>query len=63
MALETIQTRLVETFDSSVFESSKKEIYFHLKLLLITAVILFLKKHSTLRFHFLTDLWNSLSRQ
>ena len=60
MALETIQIqeKLVETFDSAVFEfKQEKDIFsFEVAADKITAVILFLKNDPTLRFHFLTDL-------
>ena len=60
MALETIQIqeKLVETFDSAVFEfKQEKDIFsFEVAADKITAVILFLKNDPILRFHFLTDL-------
>ena len=60
MALETIQIqeKLVETFNSAVFEfNQEKDIFsFEVAADKITAVILFLKNDPILRFHFLTDL-------
>lgn len=60
MALETIQIqeKLVETFDSAVFEfNQERDIFsFEVNADKITAVILFLKNDPILRFHFLTDL-------
>jgi len=60
MTLETtqIQDKLVETFGESVFHfNQEKDIFsFEVAADKITAVILFLKNDSTLRFHFLTDL-------
>ena len=60
MALETIQIqeKLVETFDSAVFEFNQERDIFSFEVAAdkITAVILFLKNDPTLRFHFLTDL-------
>ncbi|RTY64359.1 NADH-quinone oxidoreductase subunit C [Flavobacterium sp. GSP27] len=60
MALETIQIqeKLVETFDSAVFEFNQERDIFSFEVTAdkITAVILFLKNDPILRFHFLTDL-------
>ncbi|RTZ00814.1 NADH-quinone oxidoreductase subunit C [Flavobacterium sp. RSP49] len=60
MALETIQIqeKLVETFDSAVFEfNQERDIFsFEVNADKITAVILFLKNDPIFRFHFLTDL-------
>jgi NADH-quinone oxidoreductase subunit C len=60
MALETteIQEKLIENFGSKVLEfNQEKDIFtFEVDSDIITAVILFLKNDSTLRFHFLTDL-------
>ena len=60
MALETIQIqeKLVETFDSAVFEFTQERDIFSFEVTAdkITAVILFLKNDPILRFHFLTDL-------
>src|SRR4051812_33049848 len=60
MALENtlIQDKLTETFDSSVFNFREERDIFTLETTAdkITALILFLKNDSDLRFHFLTDL-------
>ncbi|MBX9807316.1 MAG: NADH-quinone oxidoreductase subunit C [Flavobacteriaceae bacterium] len=60
MSLETteIQDKLTETFGESVshFNQEKDIFSFEVAADKITAVILFLKNDSTLRFHFLTDL-------
>ena len=60
MALENtlIQDKLTETFDSSVFNFHEERDVFTLEASAdkITALILFLKNDSDLRFHFLTDL-------
>ena len=60
MALETIQIqeKLVETFNSAVFEFNQERDIFSFEVAAdkITAVILFLKNDPILRFHFLTDL-------
>ncbi|PJJ09870.1 NADH dehydrogenase subunit C [Flavobacterium sp. 1] len=60
MALETteIQEKLIENFGSKVLQfNQEKDIFtFEVDSDIITAVILFLKNDSTLRFHFLTDL-------
>lgn len=60
MALENtlIQDKLTETFDSSVFNFREERDIFTLETSAdkITALILFLKNDSDLRFHFLTDL-------
>ncbi|OIV42645.1 NADH-quinone oxidoreductase subunit C [Flavobacterium johnsoniae] len=73
MALENtlIQDKLTETFDSSVFNFQEERDVFSLETTAekITALILFLKNDSELRFHFLTDLCgihypdNDLDRQ
>jgi NADH-quinone oxidoreductase subunit C len=73
MALENtlIQDKLTETFDSSVFNFQEERDIFSLETTAdkITALILFLKNDSDLRFHFLTDLCgihypdNELDRQ
>nr|WP_315148985.1 NADH-quinone oxidoreductase subunit C [uncultured Flavobacterium sp.] len=60
MALETteIQEKLIENFGSKVLQfNQERDIFtFEVDSDIITAVILFLKNDSTLRFHFLTDL-------
>ncbi|MFB3386000.1 NADH-quinone oxidoreductase subunit C [Flavobacterium sp. LAR06] len=60
MALENtlIQDKLTETFDSSVFNFQQERDIFSIETTAdkITALILFLKNDSDLRFHFLTDL-------
>jgi NADH-quinone oxidoreductase subunit C len=60
MALETteIQEKLIENFGSKVLQfNQERDIFtFEVDSEIITAVILFLKNDSTLRFHFLTDL-------
>lgn len=60
MAIENtdIQDRLVDTFGENVsnFQQEKDIFSFEIKADKNTAVILFLKNDSTLRFHFLTDL-------
>jgi NADH-quinone oxidoreductase subunit C len=60
MALETteIQEKLIEKFGSKVLQfNQERDIFtFETDSDIITAVILFLKNDSTLRFHFLTDL-------
>lgn len=60
MALENtlIQDKLTETFDASVFNFHEERDVFSLETTAdkITALILFLKNDSDLRFHFLTDL-------
>ncbi|MFH6933909.1 NADH-quinone oxidoreductase subunit C [Flavobacterium sp. YO12] len=60
MALENtlIQDKLTETFDTSVFNFQQERDIFSLETTpeKITALILFLKNDSDLRFHFLTDL-------
>ena len=60
MALENtlIQDKLTETFDASVFNFQQERDIFSLETTpeKITALILFLKNDSDLRFHFLTDL-------
>lgn len=60
MALENtlIQDKLTETFDASVFNFREERDIFTLETTAdkITALILFLKNDSDLRFHFLTDL-------
>ena len=60
MALENtlIQDKLTETFDTSVFNfQQERDIFsFEASAEKITALILFLKNDSDLRFHFLTDL-------
>ncbi|MDR7369596.1 NADH-quinone oxidoreductase subunit C [Flavobacterium aquidurense] len=60
MALENtlIQDKLTETFDSSVFNFQEERDIFSIETTAdkITALILFLKNDSDLRFHFLTDL-------
>lgn len=60
MGLEstTIQDKLLETFGESIFNFNQEKDIFSLEVSadIITAVILFLKNDSTLRFHFLTDL-------
>jgi NADH-quinone oxidoreductase subunit C len=73
MALENtlIQDKLTEKFDSSVFNFQEERDVFSLETTAekITALILFLKNDSELRFHFLTDLCgihypdNDLDRQ
>lgn len=73
MALENtlIQDKLTETFDTSVFNFQQERDVFSLETTAekITALILFLKNDSELRFHFLTDLCgihypdNDLDRQ
>lgn len=73
MALENtlIQDKLTETFDTSVFNFQQERDIFSLETTAekITALILFLKNDSELRFHFLTDLCgihypdNDLDRQ
>lgn len=73
MALENtlIQDKLIETFDTSVFNFQQERDIFSLETTAekITALILFLKNDSELRFHFLTDLCgihypdNDLDRQ
>jgi NADH-quinone oxidoreductase subunit C len=73
MALENtlIQDKLIETFDSSVFNFQQERDIFSLETSAdkITALILFLKNDADLRFHFLTDLCgihypdNELERQ
>jgi NADH-quinone oxidoreductase subunit C len=60
MALETteIQQKLIENFGSKVLQfSQERDIFtFEADSEIITAVILFLKNDTALRFHFLTDL-------
>nr|WP_294784023.1 NADH-quinone oxidoreductase subunit C [uncultured Flavobacterium sp.] len=60
MALENtqIQDKLVETFNNDVFNFQQERDIFSLEASAdkITALILFLKNDSELRFHFLTDL-------
>lgn len=60
MALENtlIQDKLTETFDTSVFNFQLERDIFSIETTAdkITALILFLKNDSDLRFHFLTDL-------
>ena len=60
MALENtlIQDKLTETFDTSVFNFHEERDIFSIETTAdkITALILFLKNDSDLRFHFLTDL-------
>ena len=60
MALENtlIQDKLTETFDTSVFNFQQERDIFSIETTAdkITALILFLKNDSDLRFHFLTDL-------
>ncbi|KQX08782.1 NADH-quinone oxidoreductase subunit C [Flavobacterium sp. Root420] len=60
MALENtlIQDKLTETFDTSVFNFQEERDIFSIETTAdkITALILFLKNDSDLRFHFLTDL-------
>jgi NADH-quinone oxidoreductase subunit C len=60
MALENtlIQDKLTETFDSSVYNFQEERDIFSVETTAdkITALILFLKNDSDLRFHFLTDL-------
>ncbi|RZJ49022.1 MAG: NADH-quinone oxidoreductase subunit C [Chryseobacterium sp.] len=60
MALDNnlIQDKLTETFDTSVFNFREERDIFTLETSAdkITALILFLKNDSDLRFHFLTDL-------
>jgi len=73
MALENtlIQDKLTETFDTSVFNFQQERDVFSIETTAekITALILFLKNDSELRFHFLTDLCgihypdNDLDRQ
>lgn len=73
MALENtlIQDKLTETFDTSVFNFQQERDVFSVETTAekITALILFLKNDSELRFHFLTDLCgihypdNDLDRQ
>ena len=60
MALETIeiQDKLTETFGNGVFDFKQEKNIFSFEMTadINTAVILFLKNHEQLRFHFLTDL-------
>ena len=60
MALENtlIQDKLTETFNNDVFNFQQERDIFSLEASAdkITALILFLKNDSELRFHFLTDL-------
>lgn len=60
MALENtlIQDKLTETFDTSVFNFQEERDIFSIETTAdkITALILFLKNDTDLRFHFLTDL-------